>query len=251
MHHRRPIHPVLWLAVALTPLAACGEDEEEIAPEVLAAGEPTDGFGPEVVAPAAFAAAHDGVVVQAGPHPVEVVATPDGNVEAYLVGPSAPPPSDVTMSVRVPTDQGPRPVMLTWDPERAAYRGTVREVAIAPGPVTVRVVHAGQTYRGNAPQIVILAPESPTLVVENEAPRPATVVVERPAPPPTTVVVERPARPGAVVVVDHPRPRGPVVVVEHPRPVVVVEHPRPARVRVVNGRRGHHDRGRHLGHRRH
>lgn len=250
------------LALAVSA-AGCGDEAEAAVP--LAEGIAPDVEGeldlpppPEGIAPA-----HGGTILAAGPYPMEVVATPAGEVEAYFAGPSGPPP-DAVVSVRVPTDAGPRPVMLTWDPERNAYRGSVRNATVAPGPVDVRVVVAGTPYRGRAPQLVIVAPSAPAaavvvardgdegfdedyddgplrgaVIVEGAPPPRPAVVVERPR---ATVVVEHPTPPRPTVVVEHPRPRPGVVVVEHPRPrpgVVVVEHPRPRPgVVVVEGRRG-------------
>ncbi|MCA9606157.1 MAG: hypothetical protein KC619_11210, partial [Myxococcales bacterium] len=169
--------PLLALA-----LAGCGQEAEAEVP--LA-----EGIGPDLEAevelpppPDGIAPAHGGTVLAAGPYPIEVTATPEGEVEAWFAGPSAPPP-DPVVSVRVPTSDGPRPIMLTWDPERAAYRGTVRGPTITSGPVGVRVVVDGHPYRGRAPQLVVIAPSAPAadvVVVADDAPPPAAVVVEAP-----------------------------------------------------------------------
>ncbi|MBX3275536.1 MAG: hypothetical protein KF729_35075 [Sandaracinaceae bacterium] len=246
--------PRSWLTLAGTALAglcalpSCGEEAEASIPpaggEALLADVGADpDYAPP---PPGVVASHGGAVVSVGPHPVEVVARPSGEVEAYFVGASPPRGADAIISVRLPTDAGVRPVMLTWDPERRAHRGTLHGASLVDGPVAVRVVVGGQPYRGVAPglgargpAVAVLAPARPEIVAS--APRPGVIVEAPPqpqviveAPPQPQVIVEAPPRPDVIVeapprpeiVVD--APRGPAVVVEAPRrPEIVVAAPPP------------------------
>ena len=233
------MNPRAWLCVLLLALPACGSDADDEEAPLGAVGGATSvevtgpGVGPMETG------SHGGTVVHAGPHLVEVVANPEGGVEAYLVDDDPPEPGAVSLVVHAPTPEGPHPTMMIWDPEQARYRGIVRGTTVADGPVEVRVAVGGQSYRGRAPIVVMVAGGDP--VVDE----PQIVVVDdgEPPPPPTTVVVEHPSRP--TVVVEHPPPPRAQVRVVHPGPPpgphVVVRpgrphHPRPAKVR--HGRRG-------------
>lgn len=254
-----------WMGalVVLLGLTGCGEDTEEEAPQIAAAPG-------EVALPAdAPAPAHEGSIIAAGPHYVEVLAHDDGSVDAYLAGDDAPAPAQSQVTVHVPADDGEtHPVVLVWDPAGSRYRGRLRRVQPVPGPVRVVLATAGETYQGNAPTFVVMAPRMPrptggpvhaarpvgrpTAVVERPG-RPG-VVVERPGRPgvvvqrrgPPGVVVHRPGRPGVVV---RPRAQPRTVVVERPRrPAVVVEAPgRPGR-RVGHRGGAHPGRGHARGH---
>lgn len=254
MRARRATIVISLLALAMS---ACGEDDPENVtvsaepPEVAVAGDP--GVAVDVEP------AHGGVVVPAGPHPVEVVARPGGDVEAYFVGAEPPPPSDVELTVRVPTAEGPRPVVLIWDPSRERYRGSVPGVSVSDGPVDVVVSVGPQRYRGRAPTLVVVAPDPrPNVdVVVDRPSRPRTVVVEGPEPPRAEVRVRAPRPRGARVVVEGPAPPPPPGVVVHgpappPGPHVVVRggHPPAPRGHVVV-RGGHGPPGKAVGHRRH
>jgi len=223
-----------FVAVLAFSLAACGGDDEDVAisPADAPSSVVIEGPGGEQVT---VEPVHGGTVVAAGPHALEVARGPEGEVDAWFVGPNPPPPG-ASVTVRVPTAEGPRPTMLTWDPQVEAYRGRVHNVELVPGPAPVTVVVEGSRYEARAPRLVVL--EHP--------PRPAaTVVVEADAPRGPDVVVEAPRPRGPTVVVEHPDPRPRVDVrVEAPPPPQVnvrVEGPRPPghRVRV----RGHHPPG--------
>ncbi|MEQ9077225.1 MAG: hypothetical protein RLP09_25420 [Sandaracinaceae bacterium] len=220
----------LTCLAALTALPACGGEEEAEA-EITAIGEPTS---LEVAAGPPPAPQHGGTVVVAGPHPVEVVPHSNGEVEAFFVA-EPPEPSAAQLTVNVTTNEGPRPVMLVWDPGQSRFRGALSGAQIVEGPTEVTLLVRGETYRATAPTVVIVtAPAAPAVVV-NRPSRSRTVVVERPEPPSATVVVNRPRPPGATVVVERPgRPHVDVRVraPEPPRARVVVERPAPPRVEV-------------------
>jgi hypothetical protein len=254
-------------AAALLCLAACGGEEEveaEVVPELAAGSQPSAIVIDPVAAAAGIEAAHGGTVVTVGDQFVEVLASDDGTVDAYVLTPQPPAPDQTRVTVRLPADDGDtHPVMLTWDPAGGRYRGRLRQVHPVPGPVEVVIVVGGAAQRGTAPQIVLFGPSGPIggprMAVRNagsqgpdvievegppqpqvvmvEPPRPGVVVVERPAPPPgPTVVVTHPMPPRPTVVVNAPSPPRPTVVVNAPsppRPTVVVHAPAPPRPTVV------------------
>ncbi len=188
------------LVLALLTATGCGEDESEAPPQVNAPASVTvEGAAPTVTAEPT----HGGTIVAAGPHPVEVVAHDDGAIEAYVVG-SAPPP-EAQLTVTVPTDEGPRPVVLVWEDDR--YYGVVEGPTIVQGPTEVVYVVDDRAYRGRVDTVVVV-----------EAPRPR---------PPRADVVVRGPRPRGRVVVEHPVPRARVDVQvggAPPPPGVVVRH---------------------------
>lgn len=207
-----------FLTLALVLIGACGADETEA--EVTVAAEPGD-FAVEVDGDDALpAAAHDGVVIGAGPSPLEVVTQDDGVVEAYVVGEPLDDPAGALITVHVPVAEGPpRPTVLVWDPGRARFRGRVHGVAPAPGPLRVDMTIGGRPYRARGPEVVIVHSDAPRADVDVEVDEGPDVVVERPGAPRAQVVVERPAPPSAQVVVEHPDPR--------PRARVEVRGPAP------------------------
>ena len=248
-------------------MAGCGADDGEAeVPEVAAGSEPSAVLIDSTGAPIAqLAAQHGGTVVLAGDQHVEVLASDDGTVDAYVITPEPPSPDQTRITVRVPADDGSvHPVMLTWDPSEGRYRGRLRQVHPVPGPVEVVIVVGGAEQRGSVPQIVLFGPSGPIsgprVVVQNapsqgpdvdvieveapsqpqfivQPPRPGVIVVERPAPPRgPTVVVTHPMPPRPTVVVNAPAPPQPRVVVHAPappQPRVVVHAPAPPRPRVV------------------
>ncbi|MFK7989706.1 MAG: hypothetical protein AB8I08_27050 [Sandaracinaceae bacterium] len=242
-----------WERIALASMALawfqfCGAEEESAASELPAIeGTVQVAVSPaaaaEVVAPAP---SEGGTVVVVGPHPLEIAPYGDGTVVAHVRSDAPPPPATTQLTVRVPADDGEsHPVLLVWDPAEGHYRGRLRRVHPAPGPVEVTMVVDGTRYAGRQPEVVIVAPTAPPpVVVEVEAPpEGGAVEVEDPR-----VQVEvngpRPPAPHVRVEVDAPRPPRASVVVDRPaaRPSVRVGRRGRGRARARRRRRGRRTR---------
>ena len=188
----------------------------------------------------------DGTVVVAGDYGFEVApvgtelhATIADSSGVYV---SAPPPS-----VQVYVADQPAPVVMRWDNTRRIYVAPLPpRVDFATAPFRVEVTHNGRRHRGavrvhaHGPRhrgrgrvVVAGPPPGPRVHVVGSAPPPARVEVRVQAPPPPRVEVR----------VSHPVPHGSI------------------RIEAGGGRghgmghgggmghMGHHDNGRHRGHR--
>ncbi len=144
-------------------LLGCGSEAEvEVTPEPVA--QPAVVEAPGQPPPRSR---HNGTVVMAGRHPVEVVPHRSGEVYAYMPE-GAPPPSDVNLTVTVPVRgrASGRPVPMQWNPRRERYEGRVRRLEIVEGPVDVVLVVAGVEYVGHV-DVIVIAPAIAVVVVDH------------------------------------------------------------------------------------
>lgn len=122
-----------------------------------------------ISAQATLEPAHGGTIVGVEDRPVEVVVHQDGVVDAYMVGPEAP---RHTVVVEVNSDEGLRPVTLTWNATTERHEGHLVGAVVVPGPIKVEMVYEGRRRIGQAPLVVVVAPRPPTVDVHVVAPRP-------------------------------------------------------------------------------
>lgn len=208
------------LVVALW-LGGCGdaggpEGEEPRPPEAPA--EPGAEPG-EPGAPALPAPARGGTVVAVGPYYLEVVAHADGPVDATVHEAAPEVPAGARLTVRVTADDGAQhPVLLTWDPGAAEYRGRLYRVAAIPGPIRVTLRIGDTTHEGRASTLVVTSP------APAPPPRPATTPR---TPTPEATSPELPPAPEAPAP-EAPAPEAPVAEAPAPPPVVA---PPPVSVR--------------------
>lgn len=157
-------------------LRVCGGDTPPPPPPMASA---------TLSAQATLEATHGGTVVGVEDQPLEVVVRDDGNVEAYLIGPQAP-QHDIVVEVN--SNEGLRPVSLTWNATTHRHEGHLVGASVAPGPVKVELVFEGRRRIGQAP-LVVLVPPQPAMQVHVEAPAPrrprarVDVHVDGPRPP--------------------------------------------------------------------
>ena len=153
---------------------ACGSEpvaEVAIAP---IASEPSV----VVAAPPDVDPAHGGTVVMAGAYPVEVTAHESGEIYAYVLD-ATPPPPDAELTVVVPVRGGVRTVELSWDPGQTRWAGRIRRTEVVTGPLDVIVVVGEERWVGHTtnfvllPAIVVVAPavSAPAPVIVVEPPR--------------------------------------------------------------------------------
>jgi hypothetical protein len=140
---------------SVATLAVCGSEDDAAPPPTTATPSV------EVIAPEP---AHDGTVVMAGEHPVEVVAHESGEVYAFVHG-DAPPPGRVDIEVEVTVeDGGTRTVELDWHRGRERWEGQVQNVVLVPGPVDVHLHIDSHVWHGHVATFVV----APAIVVEVE-----------------------------------------------------------------------------------
>jgi len=150
--------------------ASAAVDLEAKGPPVFTSAR-VDVDAPPPVVTVDAAAAHGGTIVQAGPHPVEVVAQESGEVYAYPPT-SVEAPARATMAVEVPVAGRERPqkVPMRWHPEERRYVGTVGRTTIVPGPVAVSYTVGGHPYAGHVAYVgvvpVVVDAHAPIVVVD-------------------------------------------------------------------------------------
>ncbi len=213
------------LVVALW-LGGCGDADDRDGearrrpPEELTGSSVEQG---EPGAPPLPAPARGGTVVAVGPYFVEVVAHADGPVDVTVHEASPDVPAGARLTVRVTADDGAQhPVLLTWDPGAAEYRGRLYRVAAIPGPIRVALRVGDTTHEGRASTLVVTSPVPASPTRPATAPRtPASGTATPGIPPaPEAPAPEAPAGP----VAEGPAPESP----EAPPPVVA---PPPVSVR--------------------
>lgn len=96
-----------------------------------------------------------GTVVMAGPHPVEVRPSHDGQVLVKVHGRRQIP--NAKMTVVVNNDDEPQRVDVVWDPKAAMFVGRVEgEVELTRGPVVVEVVEGPKQHRARLRDVVVV-----------------------------------------------------------------------------------------------
>lgn len=150
--------------------ASAAIDVEAKGPPVFASAA-VDVEAPPPVVTVDAEASHGGAVVQAGPHPVEVVTHPSGEVYAYPPATVAT-PARATMAVEVPVRgaSAPRRVPMRWVPAERRYVGVAPQVEIVPGPVAVQYTVGGHVHHGHVGYVgvvpVVVDVHAPVVVVD-------------------------------------------------------------------------------------
>jgi hypothetical protein len=230
---------ILAIAIALlssTSLRLCGSEEdapppaaagpEQVSVEAEAEAQVEAPANTDTPAPAAEVTAqvelpalpqisaevaqprHEGTVIVAQDHAVELVAKANGQIEAYVVDVhgNVLQPTGVEMRLSVTVEGGQlTPLTMSWDSDADVWKGDV-SATIVPGPAEVVLNVSGRERTGRIETYVVVPAPRARVAVRGGPAGNVNVQVDRPAAPNLRVSVQRPAAPNVRVNIQAPPP---------------------------------------------